>query len=58
MDLEFIGLVIFQNKLKSETTPVIDELRKARIVTVMATGIVFKLSLFDLFELFLRTLRR
>lgn len=37
-DLTFIGLVIFENKLKPETIPVIDELRKARMEIMMLTG--------------------
>lgn len=37
-ELEFIGLLILQNKLKPESTPVIQELHRAQILTVMATG--------------------
>jgi len=37
-DLELIGLIIFENKLKPETTPVIRELHEANIRTVMVTG--------------------
>jgi len=37
-DLEFIGLIVFENKLKPETTPVISELHDANIRTVMVTG--------------------
>ena len=37
-DLELIGLIIFENKLKPETTPVIRELNEANIRTVMVTG--------------------
>jgi len=37
-DLEFIGLIVFENKLKPETTPVIRELHDANIRSVMVTG--------------------
>lgn len=37
-DLEFYGLLIMQNKIKPETTPVINELKSASISTVMVTG--------------------
>ncbi|RNA15084.1 putative cation-transporting ATPase 13A3 isoform X2 [Brachionus plicatilis] len=37
-DLEFYGLLIMQNKIKPETTPVINELKSAAISTVMVTG--------------------
>lgn len=37
-DLDFIGFIIFQNKLKSSTTGVIDELNDADIRKVMCTG--------------------
>lgn len=36
--LNFLGFIVFENKLKDTTTPVITELRKARIRTVMCTG--------------------
>jgi len=36
--LEFVGFIIFENKLKPTTTPVIDELMKSNIGTVMVTG--------------------
>jgi len=37
-DLELIGLIVFENKLKPETTPVIQELQQANIRCVMVTG--------------------
>ncbi|KAA8911088.1 P-type ATPase-like protein [Sphaerosporella brunnea] len=36
--LNFAGFIIFENKLKESTTPVIEELRRAAIRTVMCTG--------------------
>lgn len=37
-DLIFVGLIIFENKLKPETAPVIRELHEANIRNVMVTG--------------------
>lgn len=37
-DLEFLGLLIMQNTLKPETTPVIAQLQVAQIRCVMVTG--------------------
>jgi len=37
-DLSFVGLLIMENKLKPETTPVIQQLKHANIPTVMVTG--------------------
>ncbi|KAL5013801.1 hypothetical protein ScPMuIL_008071 [Solemya velum] len=37
-DLIFLGLVVMENRLKPETTPVISELNKVNIRTVMVTG--------------------
>ncbi|KAK3945050.1 vacuolar cation-transporting ATPase YPK9 [Diplogelasinospora grovesii] len=37
-DLEFVGFIIFENKLKPATTPVLKELREANIGAVMVTG--------------------
>ena len=37
-DLTFLGLLILENTLKPETTPVIHQLREADIRTVMVTG--------------------
>ncbi|KAF2750201.1 P-type ATPase-like protein [Sporormia fimetaria CBS 119925] len=37
-DLTFVGFIIFENKLKESTTPVIEELDRANIRTVMCTG--------------------
>lgn len=37
-DLTFLGLLVMQNQLKPQTTPVIHTLQKAKIRTVMITG--------------------
>lgn len=37
-DLTFLGLLIMQNTLKPETTPVIKDLKDAKIRCVMVTG--------------------
>ena len=37
-NLDFIGFVIFENKLKPTTTGVLKELLKANIASVMVTG--------------------
>ncbi|XP_077171278.1 polyamine-transporting ATPase 13A3-like [Paroedura picta] len=37
-NMEFLGLVMLQNKLKAETVPVLEELRRACIRLVMVTG--------------------
>ncbi|KAF2199314.1 hypothetical protein GQ43DRAFT_482568 [Delitschia confertaspora ATCC 74209] len=37
-DLEFVGFIVFENKLKPSTTPVIEELERAGIRKVMCTG--------------------
>nr|XP_033814861.1 probable cation-transporting ATPase 13A4 isoform X2 [Geotrypetes seraphini] len=37
-DLEFLGLLIMENRLKVETKPVLEELNEAQIRTVMITG--------------------
>ncbi|XP_069473528.1 probable cation-transporting ATPase 13A4 isoform X2 [Ambystoma mexicanum] len=37
-NLEFLGLLVMENQLKPETKPVLQELRDARIRTVMVTG--------------------
>lgn len=36
--MEFLGLIIMQNKLKAETAGVLQDLRRAHIRTVMVTG--------------------
>ena len=36
--MEFLGLIIMQNKLKPETPAVLEDLRRAHIRTVMVTG--------------------
>ena len=37
-DMRFLGLLVFENRLKAETGPVIEELRSAGIRPVMVTG--------------------
>ena len=37
-DLEFLGFIIFENKLKPSTMGVIDELNEANIRNIMCTG--------------------
>ena len=37
-NLDFLGFIIFENKLKPSTAGIIDELNKAEIRTVMCTG--------------------
>ncbi|KAM3620287.1 uncharacterized protein V6R79_021142 [Siganus canaliculatus] len=37
-NMEFLGLIIMQNKLKAETPAVLQDLRRAHIRTVMVTG--------------------
>ncbi|XP_074653844.1 polyamine-transporting ATPase 13A3-like isoform X2 [Tubulanus polymorphus] len=37
-NLEFLGLIVMQNTLKPETTPIIQKLHRANIRTVMVTG--------------------
>ncbi len=36
--MEFLGLIIMQNKLKAETPGVLQDLHRANIRTVMVTG--------------------
>ncbi|KAK7085699.1 hypothetical protein SK128_009333, partial [Halocaridina rubra] len=37
-DLEFLGLLVMENRLKMETTPIITQLHQANIKTIMVTG--------------------
>ena len=37
-ELQFLGLLVMENRLKKETTPVISQLHKANIKTIMVTG--------------------
>ena len=37
-DLTFLGLLVMENRLKPETTPVIQQLSEANIRTIMVTG--------------------
>lgn len=39
-DLIFLGLIVLENKLKPETTPVISKLRDANIRIVIVTGLL------------------
>ncbi|KAL3862341.1 hypothetical protein ACJMK2_008316 [Sinanodonta woodiana] len=44
-NLKFLGLIVMQNKLKEQTTPVIKTLRQANIRTVMITGDMIKTAI-------------
>ncbi|XP_025081002.1 probable cation-transporting ATPase 13A3 isoform X3 [Pomacea canaliculata] len=44
-DLQFLGLLVMQNQLKPQTTPVINTLLKANIRTVMITGDMIQTAL-------------
>ena len=50
-DLHFLGLLIMENTLKPQTTPVIHQLKDANIRSVMVTGnrtrILFKILFFE-----------
>ena len=37
-DLEFLGLIVLENRIKKETKPVIKQLQNAKVRTVMVTG--------------------
>ena len=37
-DLTFLGLLVMENRLKPETSPVIHQLSEANIRTIMVTG--------------------
>lgn len=37
-DLTFLGLLVMENKLKKETSAVIENLNECKIRTIMATG--------------------
>ena len=37
-NLTFLGLLVMENRLKPETTPIIRQLKQAAIRTVMVTG--------------------
>ena len=37
-NMEFLGLIIMQNKLKAETPAVLQDLHRANIRTIMVTG--------------------
>lgn len=38
MELEFLGIIVMENRLKPETAPVIEILRQAEIKIIMITG--------------------
>lgn len=44
--MDFLGLIIMQNKIKEETAGVLQELRQANIRTLMVTGKISSLTLF------------
>ena len=37
-DLEFLGLIVLENRIKKETKPVIKQLQNAKLRTIMVTG--------------------
>ena len=37
-DLVFLGLIVFENRIKKETKPVIEQLHNAKMRTIMVTG--------------------
>ena len=37
-DLIFLGLIVFENRIKKETKPVIEQLHNAKMRTIMVTG--------------------
>ena len=37
-DLEFLGLIVMENRLKPESKPTIERLKAANIRTIMCTG--------------------
>ena len=39
-DLAFLGLLVLENRLKDETKPVILQLKRAKIRTIMVTGML------------------
>lgn len=47
-DLEFLGLLVMENRLKPETTPVISQLHSANIKTIMVTGMLHVLTLYTM----------
>ena len=51
-DLIFLGLIVFENRIKKESKPVIEQLQNAKMRTVMVTG---KLILFNLYKKCFRT---
>lgn len=43
-NMDFLGLIIMQNKLKAETPAVLLDLHRANIRTVMVTGEIMQMS--------------
>ena len=37
-DLVFLGLIVFENRIKKETKPIIEQLHNAKMRTIMVTG--------------------
>ena len=37
-NLTLLGLIVFENRIKSETKPVIEQLHRAKVRTIMVTG--------------------
>ena len=37
-DLEFLGLIVFENRIKKETKPIIEQLHNAKMRIIMVTG--------------------
>ena len=37
-DLEFLGFIVLENRIKKETKPVIKQLQNAKVRTIMVTG--------------------
>ena len=42
-NLTLLGLIVFENRIKSETKPVIEKLHRAKVRTIMVTGNFFHL---------------
>ena len=40
-ELSFLGLIVFENRIKKETKPVIEQLQNAKMRTIMVTGTDF-----------------
>ena len=55
-NLTLLGLIVFENRIKSETKPVIEKLHRAKVRTIMVTGNFFihVCKTFDLNQIFLK----